>query len=183
MLLSDALSSEFGPDCESDSVEVLSDSESVDSDSDDEVSVDELSLLVDSLDEPSVKSGNELLEDSVDVGAGESSVKASAAPPLNSPASTTAKTAKCFFTAVSSSLVGWGADNAASQPVQRQVRPSRYSVLAGHDTSNDITPPTQGAESVPGEDVRLLLLVGEQAMREDAEADGDRGPHHRLDGE
>jgi hypothetical protein len=45
----------------------------------------------------------ELPDDSVDAGVedddvGVSAVNASAAPPLNSPASTTAKTARCFFT-------------------------------------------------------------------------------------
>ena len=96
--------------CDSPSSDSLSvDSESVDglsvvSDSEDFVPVDS-GDSVDPVEELSVDSVEALLDDSdevesVDAGAEESAVKASAAPPLNNPASTTANIARCFFTAV-----------------------------------------------------------------------------------
>jgi hypothetical protein len=79
--------------------------ESVDSDpvESDSVSLDELSveLAVEMSTLESVESDDSLLDESVLVPAGELSVNASAAPPLNSPARITANTASCFFTASS----------------------------------------------------------------------------------
>jgi hypothetical protein len=110
---------------------VSEDSESVDSvDSVDELSdASVVELSEDSVDELSPKTVGELLDESVEVesvdaGADES-VTASAAPPENNPANTTAKTAKCFFTAVQSSVARRVCHS------HRHQRSGRYTLACG----------------------------------------------------